>query len=109
ALFFRLRMKGGHGGPPLHVTTPGVVRMRSCLVVLISACVFAASFVRADEPQKRPPQSIGGIDSPSGGTVTGIIRFKGTKPEAKPIQEIAGNAFCKEHQENGEIPLHDNF
>jgi len=81
--------------------------MRLSLAVLF---VFTAvSFVRADEPKKRPPQSVGGIDNKSGGAVTGIIRFKGAKPEAKPVTEIGGNAFCKEHQENGELPLHDNF
>jgi plastocyanin len=81
--------------------------MRFCLAVMF-LCT-AAAVVRADETQKRPPQSVGGIDDKSCGTVSGVIRFKGTKPEAKPIQEIGGNAFCKEHQENGEIPLHDNF
>ena len=81
--------------------------MRFCLAVMF-LCT-AAAFVCADETQKRPPQSVGGIDDKSGGTVSGVIRFKGTKPEAKPIQEIGGNAFCKEHQENGELPLHDNF
>ena len=83
--------------------------MHCCLFVLFSALFLAAPLARGDEPHKHPPQSTGGIDDKSGGTVTGIIRFKGAKPEAKPIEEIGGNAFCKEHQENGELPLHDSF
>ena len=83
--------------------------MRLYVTMLLLLLSLAVSVARADEPQKRPPQSTGGLDNPSGGSVTGVIRFKGTKPEAKPVSEISGNAFCKEHQENGEIPLHDNF
>jgi len=83
--------------------------MRLCLFVLLSTLFLATPFTRGDEPQKHPPQSTGGVDNKSGGTITGIIRFKGAKPEAKPITEIGGNAFCKEHQENGELPLHDSF
>src|SRR3954468_10967040 len=82
--------------------------MRSCIFVFVLSLIVVP-FTRADEPKKRPTQSVGGIDDKSGGAVSGVIRFKGTKPEAKPIQEIGGNAFCKEHQENGELPLHDNF
>jgi len=83
--------------------------MHRCIFVLLSTLFLATPFTRGDEPQKHPPQSTGGIDNKSGGTVTGIIRFKGAKPEAKPITEIGGNAFCKEHEENGELPLHDSF
>jgi plastocyanin len=82
--------------------------MRFCAFAVI-LIVFALPFARGDEPKKLPPQSVGGIDSNSGGTISGVIRFKGTKPEAKPIEEIGGNAFCKEHQGDGELPLHDNF
>jgi len=79
--------------------------MRICLVILL----FLASSAFADEGAKRPPQSVGGIEPASGGSVGGVIRFKGEKPKAEPIKEIGGNAFCKEHQENGELPLHDSF
>jgi plastocyanin len=30
------------------------------------------------------------------GNVSGIVKFRGDKPEPKPIAEIAANAFCKE-------------
>ena len=30
------------------------------------------------------------------GTITGIVKFSGEKPERKPIAEIAANSFCKE-------------
>jgi plastocyanin len=30
------------------------------------------------------------------GTIAGIVKFSGDKPERKPITEIAANAFCKE-------------
>lgn len=84
--------------------------MRSCILALLTVTAFASFCAAADEAdKKRPPQSVGGVvDSKDGGTVTGIIRFKGTKPEAKPIAEIAGNSFCKQHYE-GDLPLHDNF
>lgn len=31
-----------------------------------------------------------------GGNLSGIVKFHGDKPERKPINEIAANAFCKE-------------
>ena len=55
-----------------------------------------------------PPLNAGGIDAKDAGTITGVVRFKGTKPEAKPIEEIAGNSFCQTHYD-GELPLHDRF
>jgi len=57
---------------------------------------------------KVAPRNVGGLDVKDGGTVTGIVRFKGAKPEAKPIQEIAGNSFCKQCYPD-ELPLHDDF
>jgi plastocyanin len=62
----------------------------------------------ASEVKKLPQQSTGGIDAPSSGTITGVIRFEGTKPEAKPIAEITGNAFCKQHYPDGP-PLREDF
>src|SRR5579864_7271315 len=75
---------------------------RSVVILFLASLSFGA------EPQKHPPQSAGGIDSNAGGTITGIIRFKGAKPQAKPIEEIAGNAFCKQHY-HGELPLREDF
>jgi plastocyanin len=83
--------------------------MRICAFALTVAVVLALPMARGDEAKKLAPQSVGGIDAKSGGTVTGVIRFQGIKPQAEPIKEIGGNAFCKEHQENSELPQHDNF
>src|SRR5258708_229317 len=84
--------------------------MRNCVIAFIGIVALAWGFVRADEPGKKlEPQSVGGIQSKDGGTITGIIRFKGAKPEAKPIAEIAGNSFCKQHYEGGELPRHEEF
>src|SRR6478735_1168036 len=32
----------------------------------------------------------------SAGTITGVVKFTGPKPERKVITEVAANAFCKE-------------
>jgi len=32
----------------------------------------------------------------SAGSISGIVKFRGEKPERKPITEIAANSFCKE-------------
>ena len=63
---------------------------------------------RADDtPPKPRPQNTGGIDAKDGATITGIVRFKGTKPTPKPITDIAGNAFCKSCYKDGQIPTQD--
>jgi hypothetical protein len=82
--------------------------MYLCVVVLLT-CVFAprASFAD-DRPKRLPQQSVGGIDAKDSGTIKGVVRFKGTKPQAKPISEIAGNAFCK-HCYPDEVPNQDSF
>ena len=58
--------------------------------------------------KKLSPQNIGGIDSPSGSVITGVIRFKGIKPQAATIEEIGGNSFCKQHYD-GELPKKEDF
>jgi hypothetical protein len=45
---------------------------------------------------------------PGSGTITGIIRFQGKKPEAKTIDEIGGNAYCKQHYPD-DLPLREDF
>ena len=62
--------------------------------------------VRAEEPTTKPaPQNIGGIaDAKDAGTISGVVLFKGAKPEIKPVADITGNAFCKEHHPNGPPP-----
>jgi hypothetical protein len=61
------------------------------------------------QPATKPSTlNIGGAKSPGTGTITGIVRFKGDKPAAKPIAELAGNSFCKQCYP-GDLPLHDDF
>jgi len=75
-----------------------------CILLLF----MAASIVRAQEAAPKVALlNIGGIDKP-GGTITGIVRFKGAKPEAKTLTDIAGNAYCKQCYK-GELPKHDDF
>src|SRR5436190_18156929 len=62
-----------------------------------------------DAPAKPVPQNVGGIaDTKDTGTIGGVVLFKGTKPESKPISDIAGNAFCQEHHKD-KLPLRDTF
>lgn len=45
-----------------------------------------------------------------GGSITGIVKFKGEKPPPKPLVEIAANSFCKDHAApNGKFPASDRF
>ncbi|HZR20176.1 MAG TPA: carboxypeptidase regulatory-like domain-containing protein [Verrucomicrobiae bacterium] len=36
------------------------------------------------------------VNAAAAGTISGIVKFSGDKPQRKPITEIAANAFCKE-------------
>ena len=77
--------------------------------LFIAALFFASTTLEAQETTpKIAPLNIGGIDNKTGGTITGIVRFKGAKPEAKPVTDIAGNAFCKQCYK-GDLPKHDDF
>jgi plastocyanin len=81
------------------------------LVVSLLGAVLAASAAdpKGGKSNKLPPQNVGGVpDAKGAGEINGIVLFKGEKPEAKPIQEIAGNAFCKEHHKD-KLPLRDTF
>jgi hypothetical protein len=71
----------------------------------------AATAAAADEaPKLLPPNNVGGIPNASGtATVSGVVRFKGTKPAPKPITDIAGNAFCKNCYKDGELPKEDTY
>jgi plastocyanin len=84
------------------------------LVAPALALLFAAAqFVvpaRAEEPAKQvPSQNVGGVeDSKDTGSIHGVVLFKGTKPELKPISDIAGNAFCHERHKD-EVPVRQTF
>jgi plastocyanin len=43
-----------------------------------------------------------------GGTITGIVKWAGKKPDRQPVPGILGNAFCKE-QQKGQAPLDDKW
>jgi hypothetical protein len=86
--------------------------MQKCLlfvIVTVTAALFGFQPAIAAESDKKNASTLnlGGIDAKGAGTVTGIVRFKGTKPEPKPIPEIAGNAFCKEHHKD-KLPVRDD-
>src|SRR3954453_9051724 len=83
-------------------------------VVAVVSGFVAAGSAGAQEPPKSAaaaaarPLNVGGIDAKDGGTIPGVVRFKGTKPQPKPIADIAGNAFCKSCYKAGEVPPQDN-
>ncbi|HXE54912.1 MAG TPA: carboxypeptidase regulatory-like domain-containing protein [Tepidisphaeraceae bacterium] len=80
--------------------------MRYLIIVVLTLCVSAL----AEEPKKKlDPVNVGGIASKEGATIHGVIRFKGTKPQIKPIEEIAGNAFCRQCYEGDDLPMHDDL
>ena len=74
--------------------------------VIVLTLFVATAGVRAAVPSTQPAaQNIGGVvDAKDGGSVSGIVLFKGAKPDIKPVSDIAGNAFCKEHHPNGPPP-----
>jgi hypothetical protein len=80
--------------------------LKYSLIVVFFLCIA----VHADEPAKKvPQQNVGGLaEAKDAGTISGVVLFKGEKPEAKPIAEIAGNAFCKEHHKD-KLPVRETF
>jgi plastocyanin len=74
----------------------------SCFLLLFTALAAQA----ADEPAKKVlPQNVGGVaEAKDSGTISGVVLFKGEKPQVKPIADVAGNAFCKEHHKDGPPP-----
>jgi plastocyanin len=61
----------------------------------------------AQEPAKQV-LNVGGVDAP-GGTVKGVVKFTGPKPDVVPLTGILGNAFCKEHCKEGKAPLEEKY
>ncbi len=57
--------------------------------------------------EKARPLNAGGLDGP-GAVVAGIVRFRGEKPERKPLEGALGNAFCKEACK-GQAPLDERW
>ena len=47
-------------------------------------------------------------DAKDGATVTGVVKFKGPRPERKPNEALLGQAFCKEACA-GKAPLEDKW
>jgi hypothetical protein len=78
--------------------------------IFIVVVFLGAGSARSEDAERKPipAQSIGGVDAKDAGTVSGIVRFKGPKPQPKPIAEIAGNAFCKQCYKDG-LPVHDEI
>lgn len=79
--------------------------MRSFATTIL--VLLATSAVRGDDP-KKVTLNIGGTDEP-GGSVTGLVKFTGPKPEVGAIHGILGNAFCKEHCAGGAAPKEEKF
>src|SRR4051812_26738529 len=78
--------------------------MRKAFLALL--CATSLAFA---EDKKIPSQSIGGItESKDGATISGVVLFKGDKPEPKPLTDIAGSAFCKEHHKDS-LPVRETF
>lgn len=75
--------------------------------IVTGLMLLATSAVRGDDP-KKVILNIGGTDEP-GGTVTGLVKFSGDKPEVQPINGILGNAFCKGQCANGEAPKEEKY
>ncbi len=74
---------------------------------LMTALISAVAAGAAADIKPPTTQSVGGVDARDGAVVTGIVLFKGTAPVMKPIEEIGGNAFCKQCYKDGKLPMHD--
>jgi hypothetical protein len=71
--------------------------------------LFLTAVSPAQEAAKVPPQNVGGIaDAKDAGAISGVVWFKGEKPQVQPIAEISGNAFCKEHHKD-KLPRRRTF
>src|SRR5947209_535135 len=75
------------------------------------AALGAGAEQKSQEQEKKGPAagSVGGIEAKDGATITGVVRFKGAKPETKPISDISGNAFCKQCYRKDKLPSDQEF
>ena len=81
------------------------------LVALVAPFAVSQDAKTDSAPRSIPPQNTGGVadaKEAETGRITGVVLFEGDKPQPKPISEIAGNAFCKEHHKDAP-PVRDNF
>jgi len=69
------------------------------LTVPLVALVLPAAW--AGEGQKEPAQN-------GGGTVTGVVEWKGEKPAPEELKQVLGHAFCKEAC-GGKAPAKETF
>lgn len=80
-------------------------------VTLLMASLTALAVDDGKDDSGKPrlllPVNVGGVDARTGGTVTGVVLFKGARPDPRPITEITGNAFCKNCWK-GDLPQRDN-
>src|SRR5690242_13123233 len=84
-------------------------RISGSTLALILAVAGWATLAHGAEPAlKVALQNVGGVDAPNTATITGVVLFTGTKPEAKPVADIEGNAFCHECHPNS-VPVRDTF
>lgn len=81
--------------------------MKTFSFVLLSVLFLFSSGAFAEQGQSPSPYNVGGIENADGGTISGIVLFKGEKPAPRPIKEIGGNAFCK-HCYSGDLPNNDS-
>jgi plastocyanin len=74
--------------------------------VIAILAVLALPLAAQDAP--KPALNVGGTDAP-GGTIKGVVKFTGAKPDVVPVTGILGNAFCKEQCKEGKAPLEEKF
>jgi len=76
---------------------------------LLLSCAAQFDQVRGtgSGPKRLAPVNVGGVEDKAGGTVAGVVKFKGANPEAQPIAELAGNSFCKNCYPDGKLPARE--
>lgn len=80
--------------------------MKSLLCSVLLAAVLLSP-AAGQEQAKASCANVGGLDG-EGGTITGMVKFAGPQPPRKPIEGMAGNAYCNGHC-NGKPPLEEKW
>jgi hypothetical protein len=82
------------------------------VIICFAACGLALpAFSQEENAKELPPKrplNVGGVEREDTGTISGIVLFKGEKPEVKEVTDISGNAFCKEHHKN-KLPRNESI